>query len=106
MSVTENDAKLSEFNILDYLDNDEALALYLEEVLQDDDPDYLIKALNNVMRARGINDLAKIMNVNRESLYKSLNGKTRPRWETIYKALRALGLQIRIEPANKTQTEY
>ena len=106
MSVTENDAKWSEFNILDYLDNDEALALYLEEVLQDDDPDYLIKALNNVMRARGINDLAKSMNVNRESLYKSLNGKTRPRWETIYKALRALGLQIRIEPANKTQTEY
>ena len=106
MSVTENDAKLSEFNILDYLDNDEALALYLEEALQDDAPDYLIKALNNVMRARGINDLAKSMNVNRESLYKSLNGKTRPRWETIYKALRALGLQIRIEPANKTQTEY
>ena len=43
------------------------------------------------------NELAKKMGVTREGLYKSLNGNTKPRFETICKALNALGFQITIK---------
>ena len=39
------------------------------------------------------------MGVGRESLYKSLSGTTKPRFETIYKILLALGLRLSIKSA-------
>ena len=101
MSVNK-EKKLIKFDIMDYLDSEEAIAIYLEEAFTDDNFNYFIKALNNVVRARGINNLAKKMGVNRESLYKSFDGKTKPRFETVCKALQALGMKISIKPINET----
>ena len=47
-----------------------------------------------------MNELAKKMGVTREGLYKSLNGSTKPRFETICKALNALGFQLSIKSLN------
>ena len=45
-----------------------------------------------------MNELAKKMGVTREGLYKSLSGNTKPRFETICKAINALGFQISFKP--------
>jgi len=90
--------KLSDWNILDYLDNEESIAAYLQAAVAENNPQSLILAIGDIARARGINKMAKEMGVNRESLYKSLNGKTKPQFETIYNALDKLGLEIYFRP--------
>lgn len=97
--ITKEDCKLSKWDIVEHLDSEEMIEAYLEAVFEEGDPDFIITALNNVARARGVNELAKKMGVTREGLYKSLNGKTEPKFKTIYKAIQALGLKIRLEPA-------
>ena len=93
--------KLHEWNILDSLDSEEAIAAYLEAALEENDTKFLIIAIGDIVRARGINLIAKKMEVNRESLYKSLSGNTKPNFETIVKAIDALGLKMRFAPKER-----
>ena len=95
---TQKDLETSKWDITDYLDSEEAIAAYIQEVIEDGDPDLMIKAIGNVAKAKGMSALANEMGVKRESLYKSLSGKSKPQFETIYKALSALGLQFSVSP--------
>ena len=88
---------ISDWNILDHLKTERDIAEYLNEALEEGDYDYFLHALGVVAKARGINDMAKKIGVTRESLYKSFNGKTRPNFETVLRAVKNLGLRIRIE---------
>lgn len=90
--------KVSDWNVLDYLDNEDAIAAYLQAAVAENDPQSLILAIGDIARARGINKMAADMGVNRESLYKSLNGKTKPQFETIYNAIDKLGLEMSFRP--------
>ena len=96
--ITKDDCELSKFDVADYLHNEEDMKEYLQLSLESDNPELIIRAINDVARARGMNELAKKMGVGRASLYKSLSGSVKPRFETIRKALRALGLQLTVEP--------
>lgn len=98
IKFTEEELKLSKWDIVDCLDSEEAIAAYIDAALEENDPAYLIKAMNNIARARGVNELAKKMGVTREGLYKSFDGTTKPRFETIAKALDALGLRLQAVP--------
>ena len=88
------------WDIIPYLQNDESIAAYLDMLISTDDYTALIEALNKVAKVKGFNNLAEKMGVGRESLYKSLSGTTKPRFETIYKMLQALGLKLGIRPIN------
>jgi probable addiction module antidote protein len=99
--ISIEDCKLKKWDIIDSLTTEEEIAAYLEAALEDGDEEYLIHAINDVARARGMNELAAKMGVSREGLYKSLNGTTKPRFETIYRVLQALGLQMSIKSASK-----
>lgn len=87
------------FDAARYLKTDEDVAGYLTEVLANGDMDALLKALNNVARARGMAQVAEAAGVQRESLYKALSEGAKPRFETINKVLNALGVSLRAEPA-------
>lgn len=91
-------AKIKEWNILDYLDNEEAIAAYIQAAAAENDPAAIVSAIGDVARARGINKMAQDMGVNRESLYKSLSGKSRPGFDTIYNAIDKLGIEIKFVP--------
>jgi probable addiction module antidote protein len=47
------------FDAADYLDNEETIAAYLIDALEDPDPDMFIIAVKTVARARGMTQLAK-----------------------------------------------
>ncbi len=96
--MVKTEIKTTKWDILDYLDTEEAIAAFLEAALEENDTEFFLKSLGEVAKARGINDMAKQMNVSRESLYKSLSGKRNPSIKTIFKALSALGLKISIVP--------
>ena len=49
----------SKFDIVDYLDSNEAAAAYLSAVLEENDPDLLAAALDDIARARGMSKPAQ-----------------------------------------------
>ena len=89
--------QFTHFDAADYLDNEETIAAYLTEALDDPDPDMFIIAVKTVARARGMTQLAKDSGLGRESLYKALSPGAKPRYETIMKVVRALGVKLHSE---------
>jgi len=52
-----------------------------------------------VARALGMTQLAKDTGLGRESLYKALAPGAKPRFETVMKVLRALGVKLHVDTA-------
>ena len=90
--------KLVAFDAARYLDDDNAIAEYMSVVLETDDQDLLLLALSDVARAKGMAQVAKDAGLGRESLYKALAPGAKPRFETIVKVARALGVKFTAQP--------
>lgn len=86
--------KTSRFDAVDYLDSEELMAEYLAAAMEDDNPDVFLAALADVAKARGIARLARDTGLGRESLYKTLAPGAKPRFDTILKITRALGVPL------------
>lgn len=87
------------FDMTDYLQSDEDIAEYLNQVLEDGDTDELIRALGVIAKAKGMTQLAKDSGLGRESLYKALAPGAKPRYDTVLKVIKALGIKLRAEAA-------
>lgn len=90
--------KVSKFDAVDYLDSEEMMAEYLTAAMEDENPDVFLAALSDVAKARGISQLAKDTGLGRESLYKSLTPGAKPRFDTIMKITKALGVPLVVKP--------
>ena len=86
------------FDAADYLNDDETIAEYLTAALEDPNPDAFLVAIKNVARARGMTQLARDAGMGRESLYKALAPGAHPRYETVLKVVRALGITLHAAP--------
>ncbi|WP_028239263.1 addiction module antidote protein [Stutzerimonas azotifigens] len=93
-----NKLTLLDFDMADYLDNEEAIAEYLSQVLADGDVDELLRAIGHVTKARGMSQIAKETGLGRESLYKAFSPGAKPRFDTVVKVLRALGVELHVQP--------
>lgn len=91
--------KIKSFEAADYLDNEEVIAEYLNAALEDENPDVFLMAISDVAKARGMSKLAKDAGLGRESLYKALAPGAKPRYDTVMKLLRALGVDLQATPA-------
>lgn len=94
-------AKIAKFDAADYLDNEEVIAEYLNAALEDDNPDVFLAAIADVAKARGMTQLAKDTGLGRESLYKAIAPGAKPRYDTVLKLIRALGVELHAAPAPK-----
>lgn len=70
--------KTTRFDSAEYLDSAEAVAAYLEDALESNDPGFIAHALGTVARARGMSRVARKAGLSRESLYKALSTKGHP----------------------------
>ena len=88
------------YDSAEYLEDDQAIAEYLEEAMkiamEDSDPSFLAVALGTVARGRGMSQIAKDAGLSRESLYKALGAEGNPEFGTVLKVLQALGLKLSI----------
>jgi probable addiction module antidote protein len=91
--------KLLPFDPVRYLDDEEAIAEYVNAVLETEDSDLLLLALGDVARARGMAQVAKAAGLGRESLYKALAPGAKPRFETVMKVAKALGVRLTAQAA-------
>lgn len=92
------------FDAADYLDNDVVIAEYLNAALEDENPNVFLQAIADVAKARGMSKLAKDTGLGRESLYKALAPGAKPRYDTIIKLVRALGVELHTTPVHASQT--
>jgi probable addiction module antidote protein len=90
--------KIAVFDAADYLDNEIVIAEYLNAALEDENPDVFLKAIADIAKARGMSKLAKDTGLGRESLYKALAPGAKPRYDTVLKLIRALGVDLRTSP--------
>ena len=91
--------KLKKWDSAAHLQSNEDIALYLEACIDEagDDAAFIVKAIGNIARARGMTQLAKDTGLGRESLYKALSGSGNPSFDTIMKVTKAFGLKLRVE---------
>jgi probable addiction module antidote protein len=87
-------ADLPEFDAAPYLDSEVAVAAYLTDILEANDPALLASALGDIARARGMSEIAKASGLTREALYKALRPDSKPRYDTIVKVCAALGVRL------------
>lgn len=93
--------KIAKFDAADYLDNEEVIAEYLNTALEDENPSVFLAAVGDVAKARGMSQLAKETGLGRESLYKALAPGAKPRYDTVLKLIRALGMELHATPVHK-----
>jgi probable addiction module antidote protein len=86
------------YDSAEYLDSPEAIAEYLTDALEDDDPNFIAKAIGTAARARGMSEVAREAGVSRENLYRALSGDTKPEFDTIRRVLDALGVRLEVKP--------
>jgi probable addiction module antidote protein len=91
-------ADLPEFDITEYLEDDQAIAEYLTVVLEEDDPALLAAALGDIARARGMTEIAMATGLAREALYRALRPDAQPRFDTINRVCHALGVKLVAQP--------
>lgn len=90
--------KTTRWDVTKHLDSDESIALYLEAVLEENDPVLLAVALGDIARAKGMTELARKAGLSRESLYRALSAEGNPEMATIMKVIGALGLHLTVTP--------
>ena len=91
-------ADLPEFDVTEYLNDEQAIADYLTVVLEENDPALLAAALGDVARARGMTDIAKASGLTREALYRALRADAQPRFDTVSRVCAALGVKLVAQP--------
>lgn len=87
----------------DHLRTPEEMAAYLEAAFDDSEGDATViaRALGVIARARGMTQVARDAGLSRESLYKALSGDRSPDFETVLRVVRALGLRLHAELAER-----
>lgn len=88
--------KIGTFDTAKFLDSKEAIAAYITVAIEEGETDALMIALSNVIKAKGIAAVAEKAGLGRESLYKALAPGAKPRYETVVKLTRALGLNLNV----------
>lgn len=87
------------YDTAEHLNTEEDVVLYIEAILEENDPALFAHALGIVARARGMAQTAHETGRSRESLYRSLSDKGDPQLSTLMGVLRALGLRLGVRPA-------
>jgi len=91
--------KVTLFDAADYMHSGERQAAYITAALETGDADFMRDALGIVARARGMAEVAKNADLNRESLYKALGENGNPGFATVMRIVHALRLTLSARPA-------
>ncbi len=91
-------SELPTFDMAEHLPDEQAISEYITIVLEEEDPSELAHALGVVARARGMAQIAKDSGLTREALYKALRADASPRFDTIARVCKALGVKLVAQP--------
>ncbi|MCL2721862.1 MAG: putative addiction module antidote protein [Treponema sp.] len=89
--------KLKKYYPAKIIETKEDAIIFLEEAIEENDPEFLLKTIGNIARSKGMTQLAKELNIDRVGLYKSFAPNGNPSFKTVFKLIDLLGLRIRLE---------
>ena len=96
--------KATRFDVSEYLDDEETIAEYLSQILEEDDIGLLYAAIGHIAKARGMSKIAADSGLGRESLYKALDEGSQPRFDTVMKVLKAMDIRMKFAPAKSKRS--
>jgi len=79
----------------EYLETKEDMAAYLEAALEEGDPSLVAVVLGDLVRSKGMAQMADETGLHGEVLRQTLSADGNPDFSTILKVVRALGLSLR-----------
>lgn len=85
------------WDVVDEPRSDADIAAYLNAAMEDGGAQMMTAALGDVVRARGVSQVARDAGLAREGLYRSLSVGGNPEFWTVLKVLSALGLRFSVE---------
>ncbi|OUR61473.1 putative addiction module antidote protein [Colwellia sp. 39_35_sub15_T18] len=86
--------QLTEFNPFEFMDTQEEINEFLMDCYQDEDPNTFVTALGQLVKLHGVTSVAEQSGLNRESMYKTFNGKSQPKWDTVVRVLKTLNVNL------------
>jgi probable addiction module antidote protein len=89
--------KTSKYDPAEYIETKEDVIAYLEAALEENDSEFLFKTIGYIARSKGMAQIAKELNLNREGLYTALSPQGNPSFITIARVLDNLGFQLSIK---------
>ncbi|MDR0513418.1 MAG: putative addiction module antidote protein [Treponema sp.] len=96
-AVTTEKVTFSDYDPAKYIKDKETVIAFLEEALEENDPDFLLRTIGHIARSKGMSKLAKELNIDRVGLYKALAPDGNPSFKTVFKLLDLLGMRIKLE---------
>jgi probable addiction module antidote protein len=87
---------VSDWDLADEIKTREDVIGILEAALEENDIEFLFKVIGDIARSKGMALIARELNLNRESLYRSLSQDGNPSFGTIIKVLDNLGFQLTV----------
>ena len=89
--------KTTVWDMAENINTKEDVTAYLEAALEENDTEFLFKIIGYIARSKGMAQIASDLNLNRESLYRSLAPEGNPSFITVAKVLNNLGYQLSIK---------
>jgi probable addiction module antidote protein len=87
----------SKWDPAEYIETKEDVLAFLEGALEENDPEFLFKTIGYIARSKGMAQIARELNLNREGLYTALSPQGNPSFITIARVLDNLGFQLSIK---------
>ena len=88
--------KTTEWDMAENINTKEDVTAYLDAALEENDTEFLFKVIGYIARSKGMAQIANDLNLNRESLYRSLAPEGNPSFITVVKVLNNLGYQLSV----------
>jgi len=79
------------------IETDEDVIAYLEAALEENDIEFLFKTIGYIARSKGMAQIARELNLNREGLYTALSPQGNPSFITIARVLDNLSFRLSIQ---------
>ena len=84
------------FDMAQQLRDEADVVEYLRQVLEEGESDEFAAALGHTGKAREMTEIAQTSGIQRDALYKALRPHSQPRFDTIQRVCRALGVQLTV----------
>ena len=88
--------KTTVWDMAEHINTKEDVVGILQAALEENDTALLLAVIGDIARSKGMAQIAKELNLARESLYRSLSQDGNPSFDTVAKVLDNLGFQLSV----------
>jgi probable addiction module antidote protein len=89
--------KTYKWDMADHIKTKDDVIGYFEAALEENNTELLFEVIGDIARSEGMTQLAREMNLSRESLYRSFSRAGNPSFTTVVKLLDLLGYRVEIK---------